>query len=130
MGAAATVLVQRSSTSAQREQYSLQLQAQRRDEIKSAINDYFEHAQRLQRQLDSRERGADPSDLKELIERVWLAEKRVEILASAELSDKLTAHARGLHQVVRDRDSFPDWWAHCSGLQADLLACAKRELSH
>lgn len=129
IGAAATVIVQRSSTSAQREQLGRQLAAQRRDEIKTAINDYFEHAQRLQRQLDAREAGESPSDLKDLMERVWLAVKRVQILASDDLSDKLIAHAQGLHQVVRDGGQFPDWWAHCSALQIDLLSSARRELS-
>lgn len=130
MGAATAVIVQRSSTNAQRNQLALQLQAGRREEIKTAINDYFENTQRLQRQLDAREKGEAVLDLKDLIEHVWLAEKRVEIIASDSLGEKLIAHARGLHEVVRDEDRFPDWWAHCSALQTDLLARARTDLRH
>lgn len=130
LGAGATIIVQRSSTSAQRNQFALQLQAERREEIKTAINDYFEHTQRLQRQLDAREKGEAAPDLKDLIEKVWLAEKRVEIIASDGLSEKLIAHARGLHEVVRDEGQFPDWWEHCSDLQAELLARVKIDLKH
>jgi hypothetical protein len=56
-------------------------------------------------------------------------EKQVEIVASDELRDRLIAHARALHQVVRDGLTFPDWWAHCSGLQAELLAQLKQDLT-
>ncbi|QBS42851.1 hypothetical protein DMB37_24885 [Nocardia sp. CS682] len=100
-----------------------------REEMKSAILDYFETAQRLQGELDARERGETPENLKPLIERVWLAEKRVEIICSDVLRDRVIAHARGLHDVVRDPATYPDWWAHCQLLQCELLSQAKMEIA-
>jgi hypothetical protein len=129
LGASATVAVQRSTTRASRLQYAAEVQTARREEVKSAVINYFEQTQRLQGQLDARERGESPIELKVLIEKVWLAEKQVEIIASDALRDRLIAHARGLHQVVRDPRAFPDWWDHCSDLQSDLLAQIKRDLT-
>ena len=128
VGASGAVIVQHSSSRAQRAQYEAQLGASRREEVKSAITNYFEQTQAVQRQLDAREHGVEAQGLKELIERVWLAEKQVEIIASSELSERLIAHARALHEVVRDGDRFPDWWAHCSAFQARLLAQARADL--
>jgi hypothetical protein len=129
LGASATVVVQRSSTTATRMQYAAQVRTVRRDQVKTAVISYFEHAQRLQGQLDARERGDSPNDVKQLIEKVWLAEKQVEIIASDDLRDRLIAHARGLHDVVRDETIFPDWWAHCAHLQDVLLAQIKQDLT-
>jgi hypothetical protein len=129
LGASTTVAVQRSSTRASRRQYAAEVRAARRDEVKASVIHYFEQTQRLQGQLDARERGESAPNLKDLIEKVWLAEKQVEIIASDALRDRLIAHARGLHQVVRDGAAFPDWWAHCSDLQADLLAQIKDDLT-
>ncbi|MGK8507935.1 hypothetical protein ACRS5S_07690 [Nocardia asiatica] len=128
LGASATVVVQRSSARAAKLKFLAESHLARRDELKSAIVDYLETAQRLQGELDARERGEAPADLKRLIESVWLAEKRVELICSDALRDRVVAHARGLHAVVRDPVTYPDWWAHCSSLQSDLLAEAKAEL--
>lgn len=128
LGASATVAVQRSSARAAKLKFLAESHLARRDELKSAIVDYLETAQRLQGELDVRERGEAPADLKRLIESVWLAEKRVELICSDALRDRVVAHARGLHDVVRDPVTYPDWWAHCSSLQSDLLAEVKAEL--
>ncbi len=76
--------------------------AAHRSETKAAALGYLERCQRLQGLLDARKRGEQPSDLKRLIEDVWLAEKGVEIVSSDELRVHLIAHARALHEVVRD----------------------------
>lgn len=128
LGASATVMVQRSSARAAKLKFLAESRLARRDELKSALMDYFETAQRLQGELDTRERGGNPADLKPLIERVWLAEKRVELICSDALRDRVLAHARGLHDAVRDPVTYPDWWEHCSALQCDLLTEAKAEL--
>ncbi|MBF6302053.1 hypothetical protein IU459_31580 [Nocardia amamiensis] len=128
LGASATVMVQRSSARAAKLKFLAESRLARRDELKSAIIDYFEAAQRLQGELDTRERGGTPTDLKRLVESVWLAEKGVELVCSDALRDRVVAHARGLHDVVRDPVTYPDWWAHCSSLQCDLLTEAKSEL--
>ncbi|WP_328396178.1 hypothetical protein [Nocardia sp. NBC_00416] len=127
-GASATLMVQRSSARAAKLKFLAESRLAHREEVKSAIIDYLESTQRLQGQLDVRERGGTPDDLKRLIESVWLAEKRVEIICSDALRDRVIAHARGLHDAVRDPVAHPDWWAHCSALQRDLLAEAKTEL--
>ncbi|WP_157228829.1 hypothetical protein [Nocardia brevicatena] len=62
--------------------------------------DYFEAAQQPQGELDVRERGGTPADLKRLVEGVWPAEKRVEIICSDTLREKMIAHAKGLHNAV------------------------------
>jgi hypothetical protein len=121
-------MVQRSSARSAKLKFLAESRLARREEVKSAIIDYFEATQRLQGELDIRERGGTPADLKRLIESVWLAEKRVEIICSDALRDRVVAHARGLHAAVRDPATYPDWWAHCSALQSDLLAEAKAEL--
>ncbi|MEV6432267.1 hypothetical protein [Nocardia sp. NPDC051463] len=128
LGASATLMVQRSSARAAELKFRAESRLARREEVKSAIIDYFETTQRLQGELDIRERGGTPADLKPLIESVWLAEKRVEIICSDALRDRVVAHARGLHDAVRDPATFPDWWAHCSSLQCELMAEAKAEL--
>lgn len=130
LGASATLLVQRSSARQSKLEFRAKSRLAHREELKSAILDYFETTQRLQGELDVRERGGTPDDLKRLIESVWLAEKRVEIICSDALRDRVVAHARGLHDVVRDPETHPDWWAHCRTLQYDLLAQVKIELAH
>lgn len=127
-GASATLMVQRSSARAARLRFAAESRLAHREELKSAIMDYFEAAQQLQGELDVRERGGTPADLKRLVEGVWLAEKRVEIICSDILREKMVAHATGLHNAVRDPVMYPDWWAHCSSLQRDLLAQAKADL--
>ncbi|WP_157181982.1 hypothetical protein [Nocardia testacea] len=128
LGASATLLVQRSSARQSRVESLAESRLAHREELKSAILAYLETAQRLQSELDVRERDGVPEDLKRLIESVWLAEKRVEIICSDELRARIVAHAEGLHTVVRDPANHPDWWAHCESLQAELLAQAKVEL--
>ncbi|MGA6208634.1 hypothetical protein ACPESR_28150 [Nocardia testacea] len=128
LGASATLLVQRSSARQSRVESLAESRLAHREELKSAILAYLETAQRLQSELDVRERDGVPEDLKRLIESVWLAEKRVEIICSDALRDRIVAHAEGLHTVVRDPANHPDWWAHCQSLQAELLAQAKVEL--
>lgn len=127
-GASATLLVQRSTARTTKLKFLAETHLAHREELKSAIIDYFEAAQRLQGELDIRERGGNPTDLKRLMENVWLAEKRVEIICSDALRDRMVAHARGLHDAVRDAAAHPDWWAHCAELQRDLLTEAKAEL--
>ncbi|MFE3195398.1 hypothetical protein ACFXHA_40795 [Nocardia sp. NPDC059240] len=129
LGASATLLVQRSSAREAKLRFRAESRLAHREELKSALLDYFETAQRLQRELDVRERGGTPQDLKRLIENVWLAEKRIEIICSEVLRDRVVAHARGLHDAVRDSVAHPDWWAHCQTLQCDLLSQAKVELA-
>ncbi|WP_280490470.1 hypothetical protein [Nocardia carnea] len=129
LGASATLLVQRNSARQTKSQFLAESRLAHRDELKSAILAYFEAAQRLQGELDVRERGGTPDDVKRLIESVWLAEKQVEIICSDALRDRMVAHARGLHDVVRGPATYPDWWAHCRPLQEDLLAQAKVELT-
>ena len=80
------------------------------------------------RELDARERGETPTNLKRLVEQLWLAEKAVEVICSDALRDQLIAHARSLHRVVRDAVMYPDWWACCALLQEALLAQIKVEL--
>ncbi|WP_416565526.1 hypothetical protein [Nocardia testacea] len=128
LGASATLLVQRSSARQSRVESLAESRLAHREELKSAILAYLETAQRLQSELDVRERDGAPEDLKRLIESVWLAEKRVEIICSDALRARIVAHAEGLHTVVRDPANHPDWWAHCQSLQAELLAQAKVEL--
>lgn len=120
--------VRRATTTAERERYAAESRAAHRAELKAAALNYLEHAQRLQGELDVRERGESPTGLKRLIEELWLAEKGVEIICSGALRDRLIAHARSLHQVVRDAAAYPDWWAHCAPLQEVLLAQIKLEL--
>lgn len=127
-GASATLLVQRSTARTAKLKFLAESRLAHREELKSAIIDYFEATQQLQGELDVRERGGNPTDLKRLVESVWLAEKRVEIICSDALRDRMVAHARALHDAVRDPVAHPDWWAHCSALQRDLLAEAKAEL--
>ncbi|WP_280401927.1 hypothetical protein [Nocardia carnea] len=129
LGASATLLVQRNSGRQSKLRFLAESRLAHRDELKSAILAYFEAAQRLQGEFDIRERGGTPEDVKPLIERVWLAEKQVEIICSDALRDRMVAHARGLHDVVRDPVTHPDWWAYCRPLQEDLLAQAKAELA-
>jgi hypothetical protein len=83
----------------------------------------------LQAQLDSRERSGQHSDLKPLIEQVWLAEKATEIICSDALARCLVAHARKLHDAVRDGRTYLDWWPHCEAEQAALIAQAKIDLA-
>jgi hypothetical protein len=128
LGASATLLVQRSSARQSKLELLAESRLAHREELKSAILGYLETAQRLQSELDVRERGGVPEDLKRLIESVWLAEKRVEIICSDALRARIVAHAEGLHAAVRDPAAHPDWWAHCESLQAGLLAQAKVEL--
>ncbi|MEV0292154.1 hypothetical protein [Nocardia sp. NPDC050710] len=128
-GASATLMVQRSSARAAKLKFAAESRLAHREELKSAIMNYFEAAQQVQGELDVRERGGAPADLKRLIESVWLAEKRVEIICSDTLRDKMVAHARGLHDAVRDAVTYPDWWAHCSLLQCELLAQTKADLA-
>jgi hypothetical protein len=130
LGAAATIAVQRGTTKAARDRFTAEIRASHREEVKTAVLDYLNHAQQLQGQLDARERGEPASDLKRLVEELWLAEKGVEIICSQALRDRLVAHARGLHDVVRDPQTYPDWWARCADLQYDLLAEVKQELTH
>jgi hypothetical protein len=129
LGAVATLRVQRVTTEAARRRFAAESRAGMRAELKTAALNYLEHAQRLQRELDERERGGTFADLKALIEQLWLAEKGVEIICSDALRDRLIDHARGLHQVVRDPVGYPDWWAHCSHLQGQLLSQLKADLS-
>ncbi|MEV6337549.1 hypothetical protein AB0M12_22850 [Nocardia vinacea] len=129
LGASTTLLVQRSSAREAKLKFLAESRLSHREELKSAILDYFETAQRLQGELDVRERGGTPDDLKRMIESLWLAEKRVEIICSDALRDCVIAHTRGLHDAVRDPVDHPDWWAHCRSLQSDLIAQAKAELS-
>ncbi|MEV5833483.1 hypothetical protein [Nocardia sp. NPDC052112] len=129
LGASTTLLVQRSSAREAKLKFVAESRLAHREELKSAILDYFEAAQRLQGELDVRERGGTPADVKRLIESVWLAEKRVEIICSDALRDCVVAHARGLHDAVRDAAAYPDWWAHCRSLQCDLLSQTKAELA-
>ncbi|WP_040789158.1 hypothetical protein [Nocardia paucivorans] len=129
LGASATLLVQRSSARQSKLEFLAKSRLAHREELKSAILAYFETTQRLQGELDARERGDTPDDLKRLIESVWLAEKRVEIICSDPLRDRVIAHARGLHDVVRDPVAHPDWWAHCRPLQHELLSQVKAELA-
>lgn len=128
VGAWATMAVRRAATMADRERYIAESRAAHRAELKTAVLNYLEHAQQLQGELDVRERGQSPEDLKRLIEQLWLAEKGVEIICSDALRDRLVAHARGLHEVVRDAADYPDWWAHCADLQYALIAQIKLEL--
>ena len=114
VGAWATVAVRRSTTRAERERFVAESRAAHRAEVKSAALDYLAHAQRLQGGLDARERGKTPTDLKRLVEQLWLAEKAVEIICSDALRDQLIAHARGLHRVLRHAVTYPDWWASCA----------------
>ncbi|MTE11500.1 hypothetical protein [Nocardia aurantiaca] len=129
LGASATLLVQRSSAREAKLRFRAESRLAHREELKSALLDYFETTQRLQGELDVRERGGAPDDLKRLIESVWLAEKRLEIICSDALRDRVIAHARGLHDAVRDPVAHPDWWAHCQSLQRDMLSQAKAELT-
>ncbi len=129
LGASTTLLVQRSSAREAKLRFEAENRLAHREELKSALLDYFENAQRLQGELDVRERGGTPDDLKRMIESVWLAEKRVEIICSDALRDCVVAHARGLHDAVRDAAAHPDWWAHCRSLQNDLISQAKAELA-
>ncbi|WP_062987344.1 hypothetical protein [Nocardia anaemiae] len=129
LGASATLLVQRNSAREAKFKFLAESRLAHREELKSAILDYFETAQRLQGELDVRERGGTPDDMKRMIESVWLAEKRVEIICSDALRDSVVAHARGLHDAVRDPVTYPDWWDHCRLLQCDLIAQAKAELA-
>lgn len=124
----ATVAVRRSTTRAEQERLAAESRAAHRAEVKSSALDYLAHAQRLQGELDVRERGESPTDLKRLVEQLWLAEKGVEVICSDALRDRIIAHARGLHQVVSDTATYPDWWAHCAHLQEALLAQIKVEL--
>ncbi len=96
--------------------------------MKSAALGYLAHAQRLQGELEARERGETLTDLKRLVEQLWLAEKGVEIICSDALRDRLIGHARGLHRVVRVGVTHPDWRDHCANLQEALLAQIKVEL--
>lgn len=128
-GASATLLVQRSTARTAKLRFLAETRLAHREELKTAIIDYFEATQQLQGELDVRERGGTPADVKRLMENVWLAEKRVEIICSDALRDRMIAHARGLHDAVRDPVAYPDWWGHCSALQRDLLAEAKTELA-
>jgi hypothetical protein len=128
VGAWATMAVRRAATMAEQERYAAESRAAHRAELKTAVLNYLEHAQRLQGELDVRERGESPTNLKRLIEQLWLAEKGVEIICSDALRNRLLAHARGLHEVVRDAATYPDWWAHCADLQNALLTQIKLEL--
>jgi hypothetical protein len=128
IGTAATLVVQRSSERASRGRFVAESRRTYQDEIKAALMTYFETAQVLQGQLDNRERGAEFNELKPLIERVWLTEKALEIVCSDELATCLIAHARALHDVVRDGRTHLDWWQHCAEPQAALIAQAKRDL--
>ena len=107
-------------STAEKVRYTAESRAAHRAELKSAVLNYFEHAQRLQGGLDARERGEPLPDLKRLIEDVWLAEKTVEIISSDALRDRIIEHARGLHRAVRDPGQLP-------GLVGSLaLRCRKR----
>ncbi|MFE5286043.1 hypothetical protein ACFRAQ_13865 [Nocardia sp. NPDC056611] len=128
LGASATLVVQRSSAREAKLRFRAESRLAHREELKSAILNYFETAQRLQGELDVRERGGTPEDLKRLIENVWLAEKRIEIICSDPLRDRVIAHARGLHHAVRSPAECPDWWVYCRPLQHDLLRLAQAEL--
>lgn len=130
LGAAATIAVQRGTAKAANVRFAAETRTSHREEIKTAVLDYLNHAQRLQGQLDARERGEPAPKLKRLVEQLWLAEKAVEIICSEALRDCLVAHARGLHDVVRQPQRYPDWWARCAQQQYDLLAQVKQELAH
>lgn len=129
VGASATILVQRNSARQSKSEFLAESRLAHREELKSALLAYFEAAQRLQAELDIRERGGTPDDPKRSVEGVWLAEKRIELLCSEELRSCVLAHAGALHDAVRDPAAHPDWWAHCGSLQHDLLAQAKRDLA-
>lgn len=129
VGAGATVWVRRSTTAVKRGRFAAESLAKTRAEFKTVAMNYLEHAQRLQGELDERERGVTHADLKRLVEQLWLAEKGVEIICSENLRDRLIDHARGLHEVVRDAVAYPDWWDHCRSLQEALLVQLNTELA-
>ncbi|MET8797678.1 hypothetical protein ABZV91_14715 [Nocardia sp. NPDC004568] len=128
LGASATLLVQRNSARHSEREFLAERQLAHREELKSAILTYLEAAQRLQTEFDIRERGGAPADPRRLIEDVWLAEKRVELICPDELRDRVLAHASALQDIVRDPGAYPDWWAYCAPAQHELLAQAKRSL--
>lgn len=70
LGASTTLLVQRSSARQAKLEFLAESRLAHREELKSAIIDYFEATQRVQGELDVRERGGTPDDLKRLIESV------------------------------------------------------------
>ncbi|MFI5808774.1 hypothetical protein [Streptomyces sp. NPDC051561] len=128
VGAAATLLVQRSAARETRARIAEERRAAHRAEVKAAISSYLEAAHKLQGELDARERGEAAPAIKGLVERLWPAEKQVEIISSDDLQQPLIAHNKALHDVSREPTQYPDWWVHLEPLQTDLLRAVKREL--
>jgi hypothetical protein len=75
LGAAATIAVQHGTAKAANVRFAAETRASHREELKTAVLDYLNHAQRLQGQLDARERGEPAPKLKRLVEKLWLHDR-------------------------------------------------------
>lgn len=104
-------------------------QEAQRAEVKNAIASYLEIVQHLQTMLNDREHGKDVGDLGEILDRVWLAQKQVDIICSVQLREPLVQHATALHMVTKRPDDYRDWWAYITPYQENLLEAIRIELA-
>jgi len=99
-----------------------------RGEVKSSIASYLEVAQHLQTQLYAREHGQEIPDLPIMVEKLWLAQKLVDIVCSEQLRRPLVEHAKALNEVARHEARHPDWWGYVSPYAEELQKAFREEL--
>ncbi|MFG2084427.1 MULTISPECIES: hypothetical protein [Micromonospora] len=111
-----------------REDHEQALQNAQRAEVKTAIASYIEAAQHLQTQLYAREHGRDFEDVALLVEQIWLAHARVDILCSDRLRLPLVQHAQALNEVARHEERHEDWWNYVLPYKRALMDSIRDEL--
>lgn len=111
-----------------REDREQALQNAQRAEVKTAIASYLEAAQHLQTQLYAREHGRDFEDVALMVEQVWLAHARVDIVCSERLRLPLVRHAQALNEVARHEGRHEDWWDYVLPYKRALMDSIRDEL--
>jgi hypothetical protein len=133
LGSIATVAGNAITNRAAQRKFVAEQKVKRRDERAHSLIDFFAAVQTLEEALESSDlSGAEDPNLAELrgpLHRVWLAQKRVDLICGEAVRDACYNLTVALQEVVWSKPMTRPWHRNIGQPRSELLQVARKEIN-